>query len=232
MLEKSREQGGGAATIDPGPLRRWLTSRVVSRMVVPGRLEKSQALAERKRVRAGQAHRLEYFHQVDDAYSHLAAQALRPLLDRYQLELVPHLVHTPSGVDLPEPDLLPDLSRYDAALVAPHYGLTYPHGAPVPRPELQIQADRILAAVDVSRFPEAVVSVGEALLAGNEAGLKRLAEYFGQVADTEAEWALDRGTARRAKLGHYAGAMFFYGGQWYWGVDRLCHLEQRLRGLV
>jgi 2-hydroxychromene-2-carboxylate isomerase len=25
--------------------------------------------------------------------------------------------------------------------------------------------------------------------------------------------------------------MLFYGGEWYWGVDRLFHLEQRLRDL-
>lgn len=32
-------------------------------------------------------------------------------------------------------------------------------------------------------------------------------------------------------LGHYSGATFYYAGEWYWGVDRLFHLEQRLRDL-
>ena len=35
----------------------------------------------------------------------------------------------------------------------------------------------------------------------------------------------------RRSLGHYLGATFFYGGEWYWGMDRLYHLEQRLREL-
>ncbi|MEP3420662.1 MAG: DsbA family protein [Erythrobacter sp.] len=43
--------------------------------------------------------------------------------------------------------------------------------------------------------------------------------------------ALDRGSKRLAELGHYSGAMFYYGGEWYWGVDRLFYLEQRLRDL-
>ena len=43
--------------------------------------------------------------------------------------------------------------------------------------------------------------------------------------------ALDRGSARLAQLGHYSGAMFYYEGEWYWGVDRLFYLEQRLRDL-
>ena len=37
--------------------------------------------------------------------------------------------------------------------------------------------------------------------------------------------------ALRARLVHYLGATFYYGGEWYWGVDRLYHLEKRLQSL-
>ncbi len=40
-----------------------------------------------------------------------------------------------------------------------------------------------------------------------------------------------KGDARRRQLGHYSGAMFYYAGEWYWGVDRLYHLEERLMAL-
>ena len=50
-------------------------------------------------------------------------------------------------------------------------------------------------------------------------------------ASTDLEARLRAGSARRAALGHYSGAMFHYAGEWYWGVDRLHHLEQRLRAL-
>jgi 2-hydroxychromene-2-carboxylate isomerase len=33
----------------------------------------------------------------------------------------------------------------------------------------------------------------------------------------------------RTKLGHYLGATLYYGGEWYWGLDRLHHLEARLQ---
>ena len=39
------------------------------------------------------------------------------------------------------------------------------------------------------------------------------------------------GNTLRSKLGHYSGAMFYYEGEWYWGVDRLYHLEARLKSL-
>ncbi|MBP6014371.1 MAG: DsbA family protein [Alphaproteobacteria bacterium] len=39
----------------------------------------------------------------------------------------------------------------------------------------------------------------------------------------------DNGDALRKKLGHYLSAMFYFEGEWYWGVDRLHFLEERLR---
>ena len=49
------------------------------------------------------------------------------------------------------------------------------------------------------------------------------------LADTHTD--LPDGQSRRAALGHYQGAMFFYGGEWYWGLDRLHYLEARLTQL-
>ena len=37
--------------------------------------------------------------------------------------------------------------------------------------------------------------------------------------------------ARLHALGHYMGATLYYGGEWYWGLDRLHYLEDRLTDL-
>lgn len=37
--------------------------------------------------------------------------------------------------------------------------------------------------------------------------------------------------ARLARLGHYLGGTLYYGGEWYWGLDRLHYLEDRLTEL-
>lgn len=37
--------------------------------------------------------------------------------------------------------------------------------------------------------------------------------------------------ALRTRWGHYLGATLYYGGEWYWGIDRLHHLETRLQAL-
>jgi 2-hydroxychromene-2-carboxylate isomerase len=73
--------------------------------------------------------------------------------------------------------------------------------------------------------------VGDALWSGDLPRLQGLADSLGCVSDSEREARLESGTARRSELKHYSGAMFHYGKEWYWGVDRLYHLEKRLAGL-
>jgi 2-hydroxychromene-2-carboxylate isomerase len=85
--------------------------------------------------------------------------------------------------------------------------------------------------VPPAQFAEAAVAVGEALHGGDGPALDHLVERYPAVPEDRAQQVLDVGTDRRAALGHYAGAMFHYGGQWYWGVDRLYHLERRWIGL-
>ncbi|WP_291843449.1 DsbA family protein [Maricaulis sp.] len=41
---------------------------------------------------------------------------------------------------------------------------------------------------------------------------------------------LEAGNALRNRLGHYGSAMTWFEGEWYWGIDRLHHLECRLGG--
>ena len=218
----------GAATSDPSPPLRWLTSQVMRRMVSPAAVARRRAKAEKVRRRSGARHRVEYFHQVDDGYSHLAAQLLRPLLDRYDVDLVCHLVTVARDRNLPEPDLLESLSRHDSGRVAPHYGLRFPDAAGAPAVSDVELATRILAVTDPASFAEDAVAVGEALWAGDASTLESLAARHGRTDPAAADARLQQGNARRAKLGHYSGAMFHCGGEWYWGADRFYHLEQRL----
>jgi 2-hydroxychromene-2-carboxylate isomerase len=37
------------------------------------------------------------------------------------------------------------------------------------------------------------------------------------------------GAILRQRLGHYLGATIYFEGEWYWGIDRLHYLEQRLQ---
>jgi len=206
-------------------------SRVMTRMADLGAAGRRREKVDAKRRRAGLPHRIEYFHQVKDGYSHLAAQLLVPLLEAYDVELVCHLVTVAHDGNLPEPELLLRLSRDDAAAVAPHYGLRFASGRDAPPDGLVEQAEAILAQVDGADFPKVAVAVGDALWAGDADALKGLADRHGCADAETTRTCIERGVARRRALGHYSAAMFHYGGEWYWGADRLYHLEQRFAEL-
>ncbi|MFT7285997.1 MAG: 2-hydroxychromene-2-carboxylate isomerase [Halieaceae bacterium] len=230
MAEQFQEQGG-VATMDPSPPLRWLTSRIVKRVCGDAGVSKRRARVERARHKSAQAHVVEYFHHVEDGYSHLAAQVLQAFAKRYDIELVCHLVQGPQGDNSAEPELLLGLSRYDSFHVAEDYGLSFPQCENAPDQALLKLASAILAGLDSPQFIEYAAQVGDAFWSGDEARLQALSESLGCANDVELEERLNAGTARRSELKHYSGAMFYYGQEWYWGVDRLYHLEKRLADL-
>lgn len=214
----------GKMMVDPPAIVRALISFVANRSIDPKQTAARRRKFEAERVKQAAPHRVEYFHQFDDPYSHLAAQTLARLQERYDVEIVPHLVRASAGKNQPELRKLADWARRDAALIAPHYGLTFPETAPVaPDGALSAKATRHLVGLDDERMIDALPHISEALWKGDAA---RLPEA---TTNGDAETALDRGSARLAELGHYSGAMFYYGGEWFWGADRLFHLEQWLR---
>lgn len=225
-----RDQGGFATSDPPRPVR-WVTSRLLGYVGSERRVNARRAKFEAARQRRGEPHVVEYFHQVDDGYSHLAAQMLAPLAETYDMELVCHLVPGPLGRNAAEPELLLPLSRYDAGKIAPHYGLGFPAGRGEPDAERVELASRILAGLDDGDFAATATRVGEALWSGSESGLQELAQSHPPTDAATAQARTESGAERREKLGHYSGAMFHYAGEWYWGVDRLCHLETRLTEL-
>jgi 2-hydroxychromene-2-carboxylate isomerase len=172
---------------------------------------------------------IDYFHQADDPYSHLAVQLIGPLTARYGVEVRISLVPPPDDAAAPERDRLVSYARRDATRVAAEYGLVFPDAAQAPPAEAVALATRILAAAQGSpAFAERAVEVGRALWSGDRASLAALAS--GASTAEEAAAAVAAGGAERARLGHYLSAMLHYEGAWYWGVDRLNHLEERLAG--
>ena len=161
-----------------------------------------------------------YFHQADDPYSHLCVQLLVRLGQSYDVDLVPHLVSPPEDSAAPDRERLGQWSLRDAALLAQANGLEAPTSPP-----------------DAKALAAAESALAASLLAGSfvldaAAINKRLWNAQPQpqgAAQADAHAAKASGTALRKQLGHYLGATFYYGGEWYWGIDRLHYLEQRLR---
>ena len=211
--------------LDPPRLLRFFLSKRFSRCANAEWKAKKRAAAEKSRKAEGRPHVVEYFHQVDDPYSHLMAQVVAQFAESYDIEVVPHLIRATGGRSQPEEEKLAVWARRDCGLIAPHYGLSFPDKAGVvPEPELQQAANRALTKLGAKDFLNQVEGISTSLWSDGSIDA-------GQVTVEEAEAALKAGSARLAELDHYSGAMLYYAGEWYWGVDRLFHLEERLREL-
>ena len=230
MAQQFKDQGG-AATMDPSAIRRWLLSKVVSYRFSEGQVNKRRKQAEKRRCSQSRPYVVEYFHQIDDGYSYLAAQLLNRFAQRYNVELRCHLVRGPEGKNVSDAELLLRLSRYDSALIASQYGLSFPKSTDAPAEQSVKLAQSILASLDERTLVQHIANVSEALWSGNVTKLDQLASDLGHVESSQVAERLKAGTARRAELKHYSGAMFYHEGEWYWGVDRLHYLEARLAEL-
>ena len=192
-----------------------------------------------------------YFHQADDPYSHLCAQVLERLAAGYHIALLPHLVSPPQDSAAPERGRLAQWSLRDAATLAQAYGLQAPQATnqsvsattttPVSSAVQVAEAALAQTLEDgqsaaqsdgalVAQFAAKAAAVGTALWQSH-ASLDNpgLAPAPSAAALQGAASAKAQGDALRKRAGHYLGATFFYGGEWYWGLDRLHFLEERLR---
>jgi 2-hydroxychromene-2-carboxylate isomerase len=225
MLEPENNPNPSFMVDPPRPMR-FLISRMMSRNASAANISKKRKVFEAERQAKGAPHVVEYFHQLDDPYSHLSAQILSKFATRYDVEIAPHLIRATGGKDQPELEKLAVWARRDAGLIAPHLGLMFPEIAgDAPDGAMLDLAGRSLAGKSAKDFVASLSDVSAALWQGTLSPSEDLAS------EAETTKALDEGSARLIDLKHYSGAMFFYGGEFYWGVDRLFHLEQRLSDL-
>ncbi len=201
----------------PRSLRARLQSRIGGWLASEAAASRRQRRARRRRGSA--APTIHYFHQADDPYSFLAAQRLLPLADAYAVSVVPHLVPPPAPEYLGNAELHPAWALADARDVAPFYGVEPPGPAPADA-DAVIAAQARLADQPLHDFAAAALEHGRRVWNGSPAD--------GVPVEAPAR-ALADAAALRKRLGHYGGAMFWYDGAWYWGLDRLAVLEDRLR---
>lgn len=177
-------------------------------------------------------HTVTCYHRVGDPYAHLLVQLLPALAARFDIRLEFRLVPESDRENAPEPALLTAYGVRDAVELARYYDLAFDAGWRAPQEAATSRATRILAAHTASEaFPALAAEVGRALWAGDAGALARLADRHGSASSQAAAKAVAAGGAELAKRGHYQAAMLHYAGEWYWGIDRIGGLEERLRDL-
>lgn len=198
-------------------------SRIIAHIVGERRQMQRRAAFERRRARRGAGHVVEYFHDMADPYCHLTAQVLHRFQERYDIALRPHLISGPPDWAAPDRAGLDAYARADAARLAQRAGLSFP-ATPVPPTAERLTKARAQLAASLTKpeFAQTAVALSNAVWQG---------AAFPTAPETDPAEVMAQGDARLAQQGHYLGATFCYGGEWYWGLDRLHYLETRLRAL-
>ena len=215
-------------------IKSLLMPMVSSRLMSRDRLLKARAKAERTRQAQGEPHRLHYFHQVDDPYSALLASHLASLLARYDIELSAHVVGPPPESAAPDRARLVAYSRADAQRLAQRHALNFTDPGEQPAQQAHERATRMLvAAAEQGRFVEAAENLSAALWQNTAAhdNPKHPEAAWPEASPSQTMAHLAAANTLRQRLGHYLGATLYYAGEWYWGIDRLHHLEQRLQDI-
>ena len=205
-------------------LKAKLQNQVTKRLFSPQRRDAKRRKAEAARQSGGRPHMVEYFHEAGDPYSHLMLSLLPEFVQRYEIELKVHIVGPPPDWAAPDRSRLETYSRFDAERLAGRMGVAFKDLGRQPDPQHVARANAaFIAAADAGTFLEQARAISDALWAGQS--------LEATTASDATESKLEAASARREKLGHYLGATMFYEGEWYWGPDRLHHLETRLGAL-
>jgi len=215
----------------PMGIKQWIFAQASQAITSEKRLQHRRRESERRRIQSGAPHRTVFYHRVDDPYSFLLLQALPAFRKRFGIEIEPVVVLLDMQEALyPAPELLEQYALVDAERLARYYDMPFPHLQVTPGREMALLASRALlsrAGADL----DFMIAVTEAFWKADDRSLLELTEGSQLPGVDEARLQLASNQRRLEKSGHYLSGMLHYGGEWYWGLDRLGHLERRLLDL-
>ena len=134
------------------------------------------------------------------------------------------------GAFRPAPELYAEYAIDDCKRLARELGLPFLDRNDTPPVEHRRKLlDALAGAAADEDFASDVFAAVSAYWRGDSAAVARRIDDAARSGDGAAMLAANR--ARLEKLGHYNTAMLHYGGEWYWGVDRLHYLVARLASL-
>ncbi len=203
-------------------------------------------LHEAKRKLLGRPHNIELYLRINDPYSYLLVQVLADFERDFAVQIAFKTILTLQQDMYPEAELWHDNAFIDATHLADLYQLKWPVKAP---------NNSIDSAHDNAVKPDQLrLDQGSQQLLQLErqsqvnhvsdwVAVERVFEryWFQQPFDILADSTLDASAENKQLMqqlltnecallqkGHYMSAMLYYAGEWYWGLDRLDHLEKRL----
>lgn len=194
------------------------------------------------RVMLRQSHRIDVYLRINDPYSYLLVQVLAELEQRFDIVVNFYTVKNLAPNMFPEPEMWQRNGFIDATHLANLYALNFPQQAPDHYNSLN--RDAIEAVEEGSLQLLALEALSQQGSSVDWLAVQKIFDNYWFVAAQEHDLAiphaealpsLERQLAQNEQSlltrGHYMSAMVHYAGEWYWGIDRLDHLEKRLNSL-
>ena len=210
-------------------ISRYVMPRVFLKWSDPDIVLRKREEKEEIRKKEGRPHEVFYFHELLDPYSHITAQLINKFKEEYSVEFVPLVVNEPPSKTVHEPSMYRKYCLTDAIRIAPFYGVEFPSDK-LPNAQVVSLAQRILCGLERDEFVSRIAEISTLVWSGNEVALK--ASINEDTLSEEVTLStISNNELKRDKVEAYMGSTFSYEGELYWGVDRLDHLEHRLKDL-
>ena len=210
-------------------ISRYLMPRVFLNWSDQDIVLKKREEKEKIRKKEGRPHEVFYFHELLDPYSHITAQLINKFTSEYSVELVPLVVNEPPTKTVHEPSLYRKYCLTDAIRIAPFYEVEF-SGDNLPNDKIVSLAQRILCSLEKDEFISRIAEISSLVWSGNELALEALITAKTMSEETTLT-TISNNEDKRDEVEAYMGSTFSYEGELYWGVDRLDHLEHRLKDL-
>lgn len=208
-------------------LKKTIRSRVLQLVLSDTGIALRRTSAALKRRLTGKSHELQMFLQLDDPYSYLLASFIPTLQKHFNVQVNVHLVEAPEEGFKPQPQMLGEYAIYDCRLLARELGVPFLDKGAAPAVEHRRALLQLLASEhDEPHFVDALIKSLSAYWRGDSESIAR--QIDGIAMDGKALPILEKNRALLLQLGHYSSATIFYEGEWYWGIDRLLYLTDRL----
>jgi len=169
------------------------------------------------------------FLQLDDPYSYLLAHYLKQVIKSYpKVDFNIFLCQALRGDFMPEPAQLAEYALSDCTLLAREFGIPFLDRGDTPVVEFRRPLLEFLAAEqDEDDFVDTFIGVITDYWRGDtEAVTRVVGRTHSESAETNV--LVGRNQLKLRKMGHYNCATMHYQGDWYWGVDRLKFLLDKL----
>jgi 2-hydroxychromene-2-carboxylate isomerase len=200
-----------------------------------GLLTLKRQVQETKRKLFSRAHLVELYLRINDPYSYLLVQVLADFEQRFDVQMQFRTTLNLQQDMYPEVGLWHDNGFLDASHLAAVYKLQWPTHAPKNDSYQIKQGSYALLQLENQSRKNTL---------NDWAAVEQVFKdyWFQQPTDALNKSLITHNTLDEAacskqllaneqvllEQGHYMSAMLYYAGEWYWGLDRLDHLEARL----